>query len=134
MTRTSSAPKRKLNMINLRSWEPLSGLGHDLEKRAVHCNDAHALTRPEGRRAADAPGLAVDARPAFRVAVLERLAGAAEQLFAPAYDRAPLPFQGHADDQEQEPRRPGRQPEHERERNAEAGYVGIDEDHRADDE
>src|SRR6266487_6145456 len=87
MKRTSSAPKRKLNMINLRSWEPLSGLGHDLEKRAVHCDDAHALARLDRHRAADAPGLAVNARPAFRVAVLERRAGAAEELFAPAHDR-----------------------------------------------
>src|SRR5437899_9562248 len=134
MKRTSRAPKRKLNMINLRSWEPLSGLGHDLEQRAVHCDDAHALARLERRRAADAPGLAVDARPALRVAVLERLTGAAEQLFAPAYDRAPLPFQGHADDQEQERGSPGGEPEHDRERNAATGYVGIDEDHRADDE
>src|SRR5437667_2277888 len=134
MKRTSSAPKRKLNMINLRSWEPLSGLGHDLEKRAVHCDDAHALARLHRRRAADAPGLAVDAPPAFRVAVLERPTGAAEELFAPAYDRTPLRFHRHADDQEQEPRSPGGEPEHEREGNTEAGDVGIDEDHRTDHE
>src|SRR5206468_10849365 len=134
MKRTSSAPKPKLNMINLRSWEPLSGLGHDLEKRAVHCDDAHALARPHWRRAANAPGLAVDARPALRFAVLERLAGAAEELFAPAHDRAPMRFHRHADDQEQERRSPGGEPEHEREGNAEAGNVGIDEDDRADDE
>src|SRR2546427_8092166 len=134
MKRTSSAPKPKLNMINLRSWEPLSGLGHDLEKRAVHCDDAHALARPHWRRAADAPGLAVDARPAFRFAVLERLTGAAEQLFAPAHDRTPMRFHGHADDQEQERGAPGGEPEHEREGNTEAGDVGIDEDHRADHE
>src|SRR5207247_2914755 len=68
-----------------------SGLGHDLEQQAVHCDDAHALARLHRRRAADAPGLAVDARPALRVAVLERLTGAAEELLAPAPDRAPLP-------------------------------------------
>src|SRR2546425_3309809 len=134
MMRTSSAPKRKLNMINLRSWEPLSGLGHDLEKRAVHCDDAHALARLEGRCAANAPGLAVDPRPAFLLEILERLTGAAEQLFAPAHDRAPMRFHGHADDQEQECGSPGGEPEHEREGNSETGYVGIDEDHRADDE
>src|SRR5438046_9832290 len=100
MKRTSRAPKRKLNMINLRSWEPLSGLGHDLEKRAVHCDDAHALARLERRRAADAPGLAVNARPTFRAAALERRAGAAEELCAPPHDRPPVRLRCHAGGQE----------------------------------
>src|SRR5713226_6718370 len=102
MTRTSSAPKPKLNMIDPPLMGAVSGLGHDLEKQAVHCNDAHALARLERRRAADAPGLAVDARPAFLIAVLERLTGAAQKLFAPAHDRPPVPFHSHADDEEQE--------------------------------
>src|SRR5258708_30962723 len=134
MTRTSSAPKPKLNMIDPPFMGAVSGLGHDLEQQAVHCNDTHALARLDRRRAADAPGLAVDARPAFLVVVLERLAGAAEELLPPAHDRALLPFHGHTDDQEQERGGPGGEPEHEREGNAEAGNVGIDEDHRAEDE
>src|SRR5260221_554480 len=81
-----------------------------LEQQAVHCNDTHALACLERACAADAPGLAVDARPALRLAVLERLTGAAEELLAPAHDRAPLPFHGHADDQEQERGGPGGEP------------------------
>src|SRR5256885_16103410 len=99
MTRTSSAPKPKLNMIDPPFMGAVSRLGHDLEQQAVHCDDAHALARLERRRAADTPGLAVDARPAFPVVILQHFTGAPEQLFAPAHDRALVRFEGHADDQ-----------------------------------
>src|SRR5947208_16096375 len=124
MTRTSSAPKPKLNMINPPFMGALSGLRHDLQQQAVYCDDAHALARLERHRAADAPGLAVDARPAFLLAVLERLTGAAQELFAPAHDRPRVRFQGHAHYVEQERGARGGEPQPERARDTRAGNVG----------
>src|SRR5689334_4847176 len=44
-------------------------LGNDVELQAFDARDANALARLERRRAADAPGLAVHARPALALAV-----------------------------------------------------------------
>src|SRR5256885_12274143 len=81
-------------------------------------------------RRAHAPPLAVHARPALAVEILERLARRANHLLTAAHHRAPARAQQHAYDEDEE--RPARRRDaaDQRVRDLEPRQVAIDEDDR----
>src|SRR4029079_10276015 len=81
-----------------------------VQHQSVDRRHAHLLAGLERRPALHAPRLALHARPAFALEILQHLAGRADQRLAPAHHRPPPPAQregAQADDDGGAPHREG---------------------------
>src|SRR5215475_3299044 len=139
---TSRMISAKITMVPNPIPKPMAGslfLRRTLERRdgeheTAAASDAYVLSAPERHGALDAPLLAMDARPALALRVVEHDADAADQLLVAADDGAPPRPKREAADEDDEHRGDGREPSDQPERNAESRHVGVDQHHRADDE
>ena len=113
--------------------EPLVRIrdGLDRQHQIAARGYAHALSALDRYGAANAPLLAMNARPAFGFHVIERNADAPDQRFVAAHDRAPTCLERKRRNKENEQCGDRDQGDDQSAWNAESRHIGVDQHHRA---